>query len=112
MPTLEFILRSEATKDLAPKRPGRTIRANGASCGELAAVDDARAAREGRGGGRFSPEPIARAESPKALLQPVLQTVRDLHNSRCTFSIGWRKSAPWRLMLAFTSEAPSNITYP
>src|SRR5689334_25132146 len=55
MPTLEFILRSEATKDLAPKRPGRTIRANGASCGELAAVDDARAAREGRGGGRFSP---------------------------------------------------------
>src|SRR5947209_15314201 len=47
MPTLEFILRSEATKDLAPKVPERTISANRASCGEFAAVDDARGASEG-----------------------------------------------------------------
>src|ERR1041385_4805695 len=44
-------------------------------------------------GGPCSFGPIARTESPKVLLQPVLQRVRNLHNSRCTFSIGRRKSA-------------------
>ena len=44
-------------------------------------------------GGSPSLEPIDREEWPKVLLQPVLQTVQNLHNSRCTFSIGRRKRA-------------------
>src|SRR5947199_8573180 len=44
-------------------------------------------------GGHPSPEPIARAESPKVVLQPVLQAMQTLHNCRCTFSIGRRKRA-------------------
>jgi len=44
-------------------------------------------------GGPPSLEPIDREEWPKVLLQPVLQTVQNLHNSRCTFSIGRRKRA-------------------
>ena len=57
-------------------------------------------------GGPSSLEPIAREEWPKVLLEPVLQTVQNLHISRCTFSIRRRKKRLWRLMLAFTSEAP------
>jgi hypothetical protein len=38
-------------------------------------------------GGHPSPEPVVRAEPPKVLLQPVLQTVQTLHNTRCTLGL-------------------------